>query len=111
MTDAERQLWSRLRGKQVLGIQFYRQKSLGPYVVDFFCSGLVIEIDGNQHLAGEQVESDATRDSFLSGLGLTVLRFDNRQVLLEMDAVLERIFQVCRERRIPSVPPFPKGGT
>ncbi|GFO58951.1 hypothetical protein GMST_12760 [Geomonas silvestris] len=111
MTDAERLLWSRLRGKQVLGLQFYRQKPIGPYVADFFCPGLVIEIDGSQHRTAEHLESDAARDSFLTGLGLTVLRFDNRQVLLETEAVLERIFEICRERRIPPVPPFSTGGT
>ncbi len=49
MTDAERLLWSRLRGKQVLGVQFYRQKPIGPYIVDFHApaSRLVIEVDGS----------------------------------------------------------------
>jgi very-short-patch-repair endonuclease len=36
LTDSESALWSRLRGKQLMGIQFYRQKPIGQYVVDFF---------------------------------------------------------------------------
>jgi very-short-patch-repair endonuclease len=47
-TDAERKLWSELRLKQLNGYQFYRQKVIGNYIVDF-CSPalkLVIEVDG-----------------------------------------------------------------
>jgi very-short-patch-repair endonuclease len=50
-TDAERRLWSKLRLKQLNGYQFYRQKVIGNYIVDF-CSPtlkLVIEVDGSQH--------------------------------------------------------------
>ncbi len=39
MTDAERLLWSRLRRKQINGVQFYRQKPLGNYIVDFYGPG------------------------------------------------------------------------
>lgn len=35
MTDAERRRWLRLRGKQILDVQFYRQKPIGNYIVDF----------------------------------------------------------------------------
>ncbi|UFS72687.1 DUF559 domain-containing protein [Geomonas sp. RF6] len=116
MTDAERLLWSHLRGKQLLGVQFNRQKSLGPYVVDFYAASplLVIELDGSQHLQDENVKSDAARDSFLLEQGLMVLRFDDRQVLLETAAVLEEIFRMCQQRVTranPPCPPFAKGGT
>ncbi len=48
MTEAERLLWSRLRGKQLLGVQFYRQKPIGNYVVDFFAPGqqMKAELEG-----------------------------------------------------------------
>ena len=51
MTDAEKMLWSRIRGKQISGIQFYRQKPIAHYIVDFFApkARLVIEGDGSQH--------------------------------------------------------------
>ena len=51
MTEAEKHLWKRLRGKQIGGLQFYRQKIIGNYIVDFFCpkASLVIELDGGQH--------------------------------------------------------------
>lgn len=52
MTDAEQALWSRLRGKQILGVQFYRQKPIGPYIVDFYAPAakLIIEVDGGSIL-------------------------------------------------------------
>jgi very-short-patch-repair endonuclease len=95
MTDAERLMWSRLRRRQIKDYQFYRQKILGNYIVDFFCPAakLVIEIDGGQHLFPEQVRKDAMRDGYLAGLGLTVLRLTDTEVLRNMDGVLERILQ------------------
>jgi very-short-patch-repair endonuclease len=106
MTDAEQKLWQRLRSKQINGWQFYRQKPLGSYIVDFYCPSacLVIEIDGSQHFEPEHQLADQQRDAYLAGLGLRVLRFDNRQVLLETDAVVEVI------SKIPPNPPFSKGG-
>jgi very-short-patch-repair endonuclease len=100
MTDAEQRLWSHLRRKQILGIQFYCQKPVGPYVVDFYAPAvrLVIEADGSQHLEDVPAQRDATRDLFLSKQGLFVLRFDDRQVLLETEAVMDEIFRVCRDR-------------
>ena len=55
MTDAERTLWQRLRRRQIHGLQFYRQKPLLNYIVDFYCpqAALVIELDGSQHLESE----------------------------------------------------------
>ncbi len=55
MTDAERLLWSRIRRKQLKDCQFYRQKVVGNYIVDFYCpkSNLVIELDGGQHYSDE----------------------------------------------------------
>jgi very-short-patch-repair endonuclease len=50
LTESEKALWSRLRNKQLLGIQFYRQKPIGEHIVDFFAprAKLVIEVDGSQ---------------------------------------------------------------
>ena len=79
MTDAERALWVKLRGKQLLGLQFYRQKTLGNYIVDFYCAAarLVIEVDGGQHYQPDGATQDALRDCYLKSLGLEVLRFSN----------------------------------
>ena len=93
MTDAEQLLWLRLRRKQLMGVQFYRQKPLGNYVVDFYAprAKIVVEVDGSQHHEPAAMKADAERDEYLSGLGLNVLRFDNLQVLRETESVLDTI--------------------
>ena len=100
MTDAEKRLWSKLRTKQILGLQFYRQKPLLNFIVDFYCpvANLVIECDGGQHFTEEGLEADRVRDETLAQLGLKVLRFDNGQILTEIEAVLEQIYCVARQR-------------
>ena len=67
MTDAENMLWLRLRQKQLKGHQFYRQKIIGRYIVDYYCpkANLVIEVDGGQHYCGVGKIKDKTRDSDL----------------------------------------------
>ena len=100
MTDAEQVLWHRIQRKQIQGVQFYRQKPLLNFIVDFYCAKaqLVIELDGSQHLALEYQKKDAVRDQALEALGLCVLRFDNRQVLSETDSVVAVIDGVVGER-------------
>lgn len=97
MTDAEKLLWSRLRNKQILGLQFYRQKPILNYIVDFYCpaANLVIECDGSQHFTEDGLETDRIRDEALAQLGLKVLRFDNGQVMRRIDDVVETIYQCC----------------
>ena len=94
MTDAEKRLWSRIRGKQLKGFQFYRQKPVGDYIVDFICpkAKLVVELDGGQHYTEEGRQKDKVRDEYLAGLGLQVLRFSDRDILTQTDSVLEKIW-------------------
>ena len=120
MTESEQALWLQLRRKQLLGVQFYRQKPIGNYVVDFYApeAKLVIEVDGSQHQDASHTQNDAYRDEYLTSQGLIVLRFNNLQVLRERDAVLEVIHRTLQERLkqeeqlkqndSPS-PPFAKG--
>ena len=100
MTDVEQLLWQRLRRKQILGLQFYRQKPILNFIVDFYCSAakLVIECDGGQHYTAEGLEADRARDQALAQLGLNVLRFDNRQILTEIDAMVEQIYWIAKQR-------------
>ena len=108
MTDAEKFLWSKVRMKQIAGLQFYRQAIIGDYIVDIYCPAarLVVEIDGGQHYHAEGQESDKTRDNQLFCLGLKVLRFSNLDVLQNIDGVLE---QICLNINPPESP-FVKGG-
>jgi very-short-patch-repair endonuclease len=100
MTDAEQLLWSRLRRRQILGMQFYRQRPIGKYIVDFFApkAKLIVEVDGGQHFEKEKHLHDRARDDFLREQDFEVLRFDNLQVLKELDAVLDMIFGVVQKR-------------
>jgi very-short-patch-repair endonuclease len=102
MTDAEQKLWYHLRRKQIQGLQFYRQKPLLNFIVDFYCPAakLVVELDGSQHAETSHQLKDQRRSELLASLGLAVLRFDNRQVLLEMDAVLAVINSAVAERKL-----------
>jgi very-short-patch-repair endonuclease len=99
MSDAERMLWQRLRRKQLHGIQAYRQKPLGRWVVDFYlpAARLVVEVDGGQHFTEEGTAKDAVRTRALNRMGLRMLRFDNLQVLKETDAVVEVIWVAIEE--------------
>ena len=99
MTEAEQLLWSRLRSKQLLGLQFYRQKPLLNYIVDFYCpaANLVIECDGSQHFTEDGLEADRIRDEALAQLGLKVLRFDNGQVMGQIDDVVDLVYRYCLE--------------
>ena len=94
MTDAEKALWIKLRRKQLKGYQFYRQKIIGDYIVDFYCPGarLVVEVDGGQHYGLEEMAKDRVRDKYLREQGLEVLRFSDREVLIECERVLEKIY-------------------
>ena len=88
---AEVLLWNQLKRKQLLGLDFDRQKIIGNYIVDFYCAekSLVLEVDGASHIGREAY--DAERDAFLTGLGLTVLRisaFDVENSLASVMALL-----------------------
>lgn len=97
MADYEQLLWSRLRCKQLNNVQFYRQKPIANYIVDFYApkAKLVIEVDGSQHLEAEHRQKDEQRDYFSATQGLTVLRFTNIQILNKIEAVMEVIFKHC----------------
>ena len=89
-TPAETLIWQKLlRSKQFEHYKFHRQKPIGPYIVDFYCSELylVIEIDGDSH--AEQAGYDAQRTTYLNSLGINVLRYANRDVLGNLPGIFE----------------------
>jgi very-short-patch-repair endonuclease len=92
-TEAEAKLWARLRAHRMVGVQFRRQHAVGNYIVDF-CSPrrkIIIELDGSQHL--DQADYDLERTKYLKSLGYRVLRFWNNDVLNNIDAVLQAIWE------------------
>ena len=92
MTDAEQLLWRHLRRGQLDGFKFRRQHPFGNYILDFVCleAKLIIEVDGGQHVANE--EEDAKRSAVLNKAGFRVLRFWNHEVMGELEAVLDAIW-------------------
>ena len=91
MTKEERHLWYDFL--KALPQTVHRQKVIGSYIVDFYCasSKLVIELDGSQHYESEGQMADAVRDAFLRGLGLTVLRYSNRDIKENFNGVCQDI--------------------
>ncbi len=100
LTNTEQILWSRIRRKQLLNVQFYRQKAIGQFIVDFFAPKalVAIELDGSQHFQQGQQEEDMIRDDYLKKLNIKVLRFDNHQIIYSLEAVLEKIYKTILER-------------
>lgn len=103
MTNAEVLLWSKIRRKSIDGYQFYRQKIIGRYIVDFYChkAKLVIEVDGGQHYSLECRQKDMVRDNYMARLGLRVLRFSDRDILENLDSVLETIWRYLQYEKSP----------
>lgn len=110
LTDAERALWRRLRGGQIMDRKFRRQHPYGDFILDFVCleAMLVIEVDGGQH---NESRKDEVRDQTLMEAGFRVIRFWNNQVLNELDVVLEVIKVALETRPHPNLPPEGEGTT
>jgi very-short-patch-repair endonuclease len=90
-TFSEVLLWKRLSRKQMKGYTFNRQKPLLNYIVDFYCKplALVIEIDGSSH--DNTFDADLERQKELEKMGLSFLRFEDRDVKNDIDNVLRTI--------------------
>ncbi|MEN6623499.1 MAG: endonuclease domain-containing protein [Smithella sp.] len=95
MTEAEQLIWLKVRRKQISNCQFYRQKNIGNYIVDFYCPkrNLIVEIDGGQYYNNYGMKKDCERNKYLQTLGFTILRFSDIDVLTNIDGVIERIHE------------------
>ena len=92
-TKTEIFLWLKLKGKQMYGYDFHRQKPIDHYILDFFCYELMlgIEVDGYSHEFLEVYNKDTVKEKRMNQLGITVLRFTDEQVLKDMENVLRAI--------------------
>ena len=70
-TEAEKTLWSYLQNRQLYRMKFFRQYSIGPYFLDFYCPAmrLAVELDGGQHNQCESREYDAVRSECPESIG------------------------------------------
>jgi len=103
-TFTEVMLWNYLKKKQLRGYDFDRQKPIDNYIVDFYCKDLMlaIEVDGESHYGNK--EKDKRKDKRLSKLGVTVLRFDDLDIVYKLDKVLEKIEKWIDENAKPTHP-------
>ncbi len=97
-TDAERSLWQHLRNHRLEGLKFYRQYSVGPFILDFYCPALrfAIELDGGHHNERAQKISDTRRTAYLGQFGISVVRFWDDEVLKNIEGVVEKIMTVLK---------------
>ena len=97
LTAEERHLWYDFL--RAYPIRFFRQKVLGKYIADFFCSEakLAIELDGSQHFEEQNAENDAVRTTFLEDYGLKVLRIPNNEINRNFKGVCEYIDAEVKE--------------
>ena len=100
LSPTEIKLWHRFKGRLLDGYKFRRQYSVGPYVVDFYCSAvkLALEIDGRTHNENDEVRIyDRQRQKYIESFGVRFLRFTNWDVYNNSEGILEKIPLVCRE--------------
>ncbi|MDZ7754975.1 endonuclease domain-containing protein [Rhodohalobacter sp.] len=95
-TQSERILWKYLKGNQMLGYDFHRQKPVNNFIIDFFCQELYlgIELDGYSHLFEEKSIYDIKREKKLKSLGVEIIRFWDEEVFNDIDNVLRVIEHV-----------------
>jgi len=97
-TKQENHLWYDFLKKQP--VQWYRQKIIGEFIVDFYCpkAKLVIELDGSQHYTPQGLAHDEERSAYLEGLGLKVLRYKNKEVDDTFYLVCRKITETAEAR-------------
>jgi very-short-patch-repair endonuclease len=88
---SEVKFWNEVKRKQFKGFDFDRQKIIGNYIVDFYCStrNVVVEIDGSSH--DNKQEYDARRDAYLKSLGLTVIHIRVEEIFNGLDVVMKKL--------------------
>lgn len=92
-TPSEKEMWKILK-ENFNNFHFMRQKPLGEFIADFYCSklSLIIEVDGNIHAENNNQDRDKDRDNyFLDKYNITSLRFSDYKVLNDKEYVVETI--------------------
>ena len=98
MTKEERHLWYDFL--KDYPVKFYRQKVMGKYIVDFYCSSakLAVEIDGSQHYEPSGKMYDDARTVYLQQFGLLVLRVSNYEINSNFYGVCDKIDSLVKQR-------------
>src|SRR6266487_2066801 len=120
MSLAEILLWKRLKGKQLCGYDFDRQRPVGRRIVDFYCKELKLAVDVDGSVHDFTRKEDDRRQREIESLGVTLLRFWNYDVKNDIRSVLKRIEVWIRNEELrrgwprreagPKPTPSPAGG-
>jgi very-short-patch-repair endonuclease len=96
------------------GAKFRRQFSIGRYILDFYCPEyrLGIEADGGQHYTDKGRQRDEIRTTELSKIGVKIIRFNDQEILSNIEGVYEIIQRAIEKERgnPPHLNPLPIGG-
>lgn len=90
MTKPERKLWKEVLSRDKMEeLRFLRQKPIGNYIADFYCSRLmlVIEVDGDSHFTDEGKAYDQIRTQILGKIGIKIIRYTNQEVMENIEGV------------------------
>jgi very-short-patch-repair endonuclease len=100
-TKSEAFLWNYLKGKQIHGFDFHRQRPVDNFIIDFFCQELylAIELDGYSHLLESSEHSDYRKEQKLDELGIKLIRFWDEEIFNDLDNVLRVIEITVIERK------------
>ncbi len=98
-TFAEQKIWSLVKGRRFHNLKFKRQHGIGPFIIDFFCAEkkLVIEVDGDIHAIELEKIKDLQREKYLQSLGLIILRYNNNDILNNLEGVLLDLEKVIQQ--------------
>ena len=93
LTPAEAFLWNYLKEKKLDGKRFTKQHSINNYIVDFYCASerLIIELDGEVHNNPVSEAYDDARTAYFQQMNYSVIRFENKLVFDQLEAVLQEI--------------------
>lgn len=98
MTRHEKHLWYDFLSKYAQ--KFQRRKTIGSYIVDFYCHSakIIIEVDGNQHYTDEAIKYDIERTNFLNACELKVIRFSNYDIDKNFPSVCQLIDKIVKDK-------------
>ncbi len=103
MTKPECNVWFNLLSKkQLSGYKFTKQKIIFNYILDFYCSELLlaVEIDGDTH----DIEYDKVRDNFTTSIGIKTLRFGNQDALTNLDGIEQSLQNFIKSKKLTIIP-------
>lgn len=97
-TKPEERMWYEILCRKKTGFKFLRQKPILNFILDFYCSELLlgIEVDGDSH--AENKEYDDKRTGLLREKSIKIIRYTNDDVMNNIVGVGEDLLEKLEER-------------